>query len=194
MADRAERDLESLESLESLMKRYLDGEMAAFDAIYAQTSQRVFAFQMAMTRNRQVAEDLCQTTYLKLHRAREAWISGSPLMPWLMAIARNVFLDDARKRKRARVRVTGSGDLPEVVDPRSTSAPPVGLREAIDRAIETLSPRQREAFILTKHSGLSPRDAAQVLGTSETAVKLRVHRAHNALRVALQPHRAGEET
>ncbi len=189
MAEGAEGDLESLELL---MTRYLEGDIAAFDAIYAQTSQRVFAFQMAMTRNRQVAEDLCQTTYLKLHRAREGWIDGSPLMPWLMAIARNVFLDDARKRKRARVRVTGSGDLPEVVDPCSTSAPSVGLREAIDQAIDALSPRQREAFILTKHSGLSPRDAARVLGTTETAVKLRVHRARQALRSVLQPHKAGE--
>ena len=105
-----------------------------------------------------------------------------------MAIARNSFLDEVRSRSRAKVRLTGSGELPERVDPRTLEPPKTGLREAIDEAILNLSPRQREAFVLTKRSGLSPRDAAKVLGTTETAVKLRVHRAYVALRVALQPY------
>ena len=69
----------------------------------------------------------------------------------------------------------------------------MGLREAIDKAVAALSPRQREAFVLTKHSGLSSRDAAKVLGISETAVKLRVHRAYLALRQVLAPYH-GEGT
>ena len=175
--------------LETLMARYIAGDLEAFDALYAQTSGRVFAFQMAMTRDRTRADDLCQTTFMKLHRARAGYIPGAAVMPWLMAIARNVFLDDARKRKRARVRVTASGDVPDRVDPREAAT--VGLREAIDGAIEALSPLQREAFVLTRQSGLSPRDAARVLGTTETAVKLRVHRAHLALRDALRHFREG---
>ena len=180
------------ESLEALMSRYVVGEPDAFDRLYARTSQRVFAFQMVMTGDRNRAEDLCQTTFLKLHRAREGYIEGSPVIPWLMAIARNVFLDDARKRTRARVRITSTGDVPDVVDPKSAQPPPSGLKDAIDRAVDALSPLQREAFVLTKHSGLSPRDAARVLGTSETAVKLRVHRAYLALRQALAPYRSGD--
>ncbi len=173
------------ESLETLMKRYVGGEATAFDALYARTSRRVFSYQMMMTGDRTRAEDLCQTTFLKLHRARGGWIAGSPVMPWLMAIARNVFLDNARKRGRARVKVTASGDLPDQVDQKSLRGPTTGLRDAIDKAINALPPRQREAFILTRHSSLSPRQAARVLGISETAVKLRVFRAHQALRAAL---------
>ena len=169
------------------MDRYLSGDAEAFDEIYAKTSQRVFAFHVIMAKDRSRAEDLCQTTYLKLHRAREGYIAGSPLIPWLMAIARNVFLDDARKRQRARVRVTPTGDVPEHEDPLSSRPPATGLKDAIDRAVEALSPKQREAFVLTNHTGLSPRDAARVLGTTETAVKLRVHRAYVALREALAP-------
>jgi RNA polymerase sigma-70 factor (ECF subfamily) len=180
------------ESLETLMSRYVAGAPDAFDLLYSRTSQRVFAFQMVMTGDRNRAEDLCQTTFLKLHRAREGYMEGAPVIPWLMAIARNVFLDDARKRTRARVRITSSGDVPDVVDPKSAQPPPSGLKEAIDRAVDALSPLQREAFVLTKHSGLSPRDAARVLGTSETAVKLRVHRAYLALRLALAPYRSGD--
>ncbi|MEZ4441777.1 MAG: RNA polymerase sigma factor [Polyangiaceae bacterium] len=180
------------DSLESLMSRYIAGDPAAFDAIYARTSHRVFSFHMVMAKNRARAEDLCQTTFLKLHRARAGYLEGSPLVPWLMAIARNVFLDDARRVTRAKVKVTGSGELPDMTDPRSTKSPVTGLKEAIDRAVDTLSPKQREAFVLTKHTGLSPREAAQVLGTTETAVKLRVHRAYLALRESLAPYMAEE--
>src|SRR5690606_34561353 len=113
------------------------------------------------------------------------YLAPSPVVPWLMAIARNAFIDEARKRGRSNVRVTPSGELPDLVDPKSTKTAELGLKEAIDRAVDALSPGQREAFVLTKHTGLSPRDAARVLGTTETAVKLRVHRAYLALREAL---------
>lgn len=170
------------------MSQYIAGDLSAFDALYARTSQRVFAFLMVMTSERSRAEDLTQTTFLKLHRARAGYIEGSPVVPWVMAIARNAFLDDARKRTRAKVRITATGEVPDKVDPKSLRTPPTGLKEAIDIAVDALSPRQKEAFVLTKHTGLSPRDAARVLGTTETAVKLRVHRAYLALRQALAPH------
>ena len=180
------------ETLESLMARYVAGDAEAFDALYRETSQRVFAFFMMMTGDKARAEDLCQITYLKLHRARAGYIAQSPVIPWLMAIARNAFIDEARKRGRNKVRVTASGEVPDVTDPKTLEPPQLGLKEAIDRAVEALSPGQREAFVLTKHTGLSPRDAALVLGTTETAVKLRVHRAYLALREALGPYHTDE--
>ncbi len=184
-AERSAEDDGSL--LVALMRRYLAGEIEAFDDLYTRTSWRVLGFLLAMTRDRNQAEDLCQITYLKLHRARAGWIDGAPLMPWLIAIARNVFLDEARKRKRARERLSASGEVPELADSREPAI--VGLGEAIERAVEALGPLQREAFVLTRQSGLSTREAAQVLGASESAVKLRVHRAVAALREALQPYR-----
>lgn len=176
-------------TLEALMARYVAGDADAFDALYRETSARVFAFFMVMTGDKARAEDLCQVTYMKLHRARAGYLAGSPVIPWLMAIARNAFIDEHRRRGRSKVRVTTSGDLPEMVDPASLQVREHGLKEAIDRAVDALSPGQREAFVLTKHTGLSPRDAARVLGTTETAVKLRVHRAYLALREALAPYR-----
>lgn len=174
-------------SLEELMGRYADGDLEAFATIYERTWQRVRAYLVMMSRSGNRADDLVQTTYLKLHRGRSGYLRGAPVVPWLMAIARNVFLDDARRRGRARVHVTHTGDLPELVDPKSLAPPPLGLGPAIEAAVQTLTPRQREAFVLTKHKGLSPRDAARLLGTTEMAVKLRVHRAYLALRELLAP-------
>ena len=172
-------------SLEELMSRYAAGDDEAFAEIHRRTRPRLVAFLMMMAGDRSQAEDLCQITYLKLHRTRARYIDGAPLMPYLTAIARNAFLDSARKRKRAPVRVTSSGELPDRPDPATLRAPSGDLRQAIDRAVDQLLPLQREAFVLTKHRGLSPREAARQLGASEIAVKLRVHRAYLALRAAL---------
>jgi len=189
------------QTLEALMARYVDGELPAFDVVYRRTSGRVFGFLMAMTGDRARAEDLCQATYLKLHRARAGWITGAPLMPWLMAIARNTLRDDRRKATRARVRLTASGELPDLVDPTGLDAalealiarPSANMRTALANALGELTPRQREAIVLTKQSGLSLRDAAHVLGTTETAVKLRVHRGYVALRSLLASTKKEEE-
>jgi RNA polymerase sigma-70 factor (ECF subfamily) len=171
--------------LEVLMSRYVAGDERAFVRIHARTRPRLFAFLAQLACDRVQAEDLCQTTYLKLHDSRDRYVPGAPLLPWLLAIARNAFLDDLRARRRARVRVTLSGALPERVDLASLEPPSSELKHAINRAVAKLSPLQREAFVMTMQHGFSPKAAAAQIGASETAVKLRVHRAYLALRKAL---------
>jgi RNA polymerase sigma-70 factor (ECF subfamily) len=60
------------------------------------------------------------------------------------------------------------------------------VADAIERAVDALPEAYREAIQLTKMSGLSIAEAASVLGTTETAVKLRVHRGYNLLRKELE--------
>jgi RNA polymerase sigma-70 factor (ECF subfamily) len=180
------------ESLECLMTRYLGGDLGAFDALYARVSPRVFSFLLGMTHDRARAEDLCQVTFIKMHQGRAGWIQGAQVMPWVMAIARNALADDVRRIRRAHVVLTPTGELPESrnhdrdIDELLDSAEVGGepMVPALQEAIAALSPSYKEALVLTKHTGLSLRDAAIVLGTTETAVKLRVHRAYIALRRA----------
>jgi RNA polymerase sigma-70 factor (ECF subfamily) len=177
--------------LEEIMARYVGGDIAAFDALYKHIARRVFAYLVSMCRNPDRANDLCQTTFLKIHRGRSGWIPGSPVMPWVMAIARNVLIDDSRSRARAGARVTLSGELPEiaaaddVLRALTEQQDAENTARALGEALANLGATQREALLLTKRSGLSIREAAQVLGTTESAVKLRVHRAYLALREAL---------
>jgi RNA polymerase sigma-70 factor, ECF subfamily len=179
--------------LEALMARYVAGDLAAFDALYARIGRRVLAFLLSMSRNPERANDLCQITFMKVHRARSGWIPGSPVMPWVMAIARNTLIDDARSAGRSSDKVTLTGELPELAadDDVLRDLADHEDREHLSRkladAIEKLAASQREALLLTKRSGLSIREAAQVLGTTESAVKLRVHRAYESLRAALAP-------
>jgi RNA polymerase sigma-70 factor (ECF subfamily) len=182
------------ESMESLMARYVAGDLQAFDAFYELVAPRVFKYLLSMTRDRERTEDLCQTTFLKLHRSRAGWIPGSPVLPWLIAIARNALFDDSLRAKNARGKVTATGDLPDVLDlaeldlPLNREMASVDLAEILAEAIAGLPVLQREALVLTKQSGLTQREAALALGTTETAVKLRVHRAYGTLRPILRKY------
>src|SRR5258708_20973576 len=93
-----------------LMVKYCDGVASAFRELYALVAPRLLGYLVKMARDRAVAEDLLQHTFLKLHRARAAYVRGADPLPCLYAIAHRTFIDDARKRKRAIVRPAGDHD------------------------------------------------------------------------------------
>src|SRR5687767_1651973 len=98
----------------TLMEQYCDGDVAAFRALYQLLAQRLHGYLLRMTRDRAIAEDLLQQTFLKVHRARAAYVRGADPVPWIYAIAHRTFLDEARRTKRAVVAVDKEGDVPEV--------------------------------------------------------------------------------
>ena len=179
--------------LGQLMAQYCDGDAAAFRALYAQVAPRLHGYLLRMARDRPLADDLLQLTFLKVHRARAAYIRGADPLPWLYAIAHRTFLDEARRRKRAVVGVATEENLPEVPagltgetdaqrdEPRGDPE----LAKAALAALASLPPQQREAVVLTKLDGKSVAEAAEIAGTTPGAMKVRAHRGYVALRKAL---------
>lgn len=174
---------------EELMVAYVDGSSAAFDALYKRVAPTLFGYLLRLTRNRERAEDLLQVTFTKVHRARSSYLRGAPVLPWLIAIARRSFLDERRAAVTRNENLSADGQLPE---PKAEEPPvPSDLSEALERALDALPEGYREAIQLTKAAGLSVAEAAEVLGTTETAVKLRIHRGYNLLRKELEQYGRG---
>src|ERR1700754_4267059 len=155
-----------------LMQRSCDGDAGAFRELYALVAPRLLGYLLKMTRERALADDLLQQTFLKVHRARGAYVRGTDPLPWIYSIAHRTFIDEARRTKRAIVRVGSEDGVPEVV------ANLTG--ESIDRAVEPVDPEpakaaldalaelpeaQREAVVLTKLDGKSVAEAAAIAGT-----------------------------
>ncbi len=174
-------------TLEALMERYVDGDEAAFDALYQRSSSRLFGYLLRLTRSRERAEDLLQVTYSKVHRARGSYLRGAPVMPWFIAIARRSFLDERRSAKVRKEDLSSDGTLPE---PSSVNQD-VGddVADALERALDSLPENYREAIVLTKVTGLSLAEASEVLGATPTALKLRVHRGYVKLRERLDQYK-----
>jgi RNA polymerase sigma-70 factor (ECF subfamily) len=167
-------------TLEDLMQEYVDGKAIAFEEIYRRVSPSLLAFLLRLTRDRPRAEDLLQVTFVKVHRARSSYLLGAPLLPWLLAIARRTFLDERRMTKSRYEDLSRDGKMPEHSEPPDTINDEVS--DVLARALDDLPDNYREAIQLTKITGLSLSEAADVLDTTPTAVKLRVHRGYNLMR------------
>ena len=176
-----------------LMARYCDGEASAFRELYALVAPRLYGYLVKMARQRPLADDLLQHTFMKVHRARGAYVRGADPIPWIFAIAHRTFIDETRKTKRAVVRVTGNDDLPEMAadlrgqtdERRDEPRADPDLLEATLAALADLPERQREAVVLTKLEGKSVAEAAEIAGTTVGAMKVRAHRGYEVLRKLL---------
>jgi RNA polymerase sigma-70 factor, ECF subfamily len=176
------------------MERYAAGDGEAFALVYDALAPRLYGYLVRQTHDRARAEDLVQQTMLHMHRARERFIPGAEVTPWAFAIARRLLVDGIRRGRREVLSDDGAPDpgvsdapgADEVVQARE-------LATRVEKALARLPQSQRVAFELIKQDGLSVAEAAQVLGTTVAAVKLRAHRAYEALRAALGDAVAGLE-
>ncbi len=180
------------------MERYSKGDEAAFAELYDAIAPRLLGFLRKATRDDVAAEDLMQQTLLQIHRARGSFIPGARVMPWAFAIARRLMIDSARRRRveRRLFSEAPADDDRMTYEPTAAMATADDLLHArrlerrVQQRLDALPETQRTAYQLVKQEGLSLKGAAEVLGTSVTAVKLRTHRAYVALRAVLRE--AGE--
>jgi RNA polymerase sigma-70 factor, ECF subfamily len=195
--------------LEQAMDRFAAGDDGALGEVYDLASPAVFSFLKGLCRDRQQAEDLTQETFLRIHRARGLFRPGSPVLPWAYTIARRLFLDDVRARRGEKILVApggglspgrggsvdGSVDRSEAARALETASSGPSAEElfadqelsrALDQALAQLPEAQASAFRLLKGEGLSVAEVAGIMGTTKGAVKLRAHRAYEALRGLLR--------
>jgi RNA polymerase sigma-70 factor, ECF subfamily len=182
-------------SLDLAMSRYAEGHDAAFGEVFDALSPRLLAFLRRLCGSPELAHDLVQETFLRMHRARGSFMPGSAVVPWAYAIARNCFVSHARSLKSRVAR--GSLDINELeilagLEFNAEEATAVRQSaELVTRILAQMSVTNREAFVLIRFEGQSVAEAAQILGASESAVKLRAFRAYEALRAALESAEAG---
>lgn len=178
-------------ALDAVMDRYARGEDAAFAELYRQGAPRVRGFLIRLSGDPALADDLTQEAFLRVHKARGNFQPGAAALPWFFAIARNAFFDHTRyaQVRRAVELSDGSSTPPErEADPDTKGDEALIARQTLDLVRATLAKLpvfQREAFILLRFEGMSVSEAAQVLGATEGAVKIRAFRAYEALRAAL---------
>jgi RNA polymerase sigma-70 factor (ECF subfamily) len=168
-----------------LIARLQRGEAAAFDEAYARYRDRIFSFLWRLAGRREVAEDLFQETWLKLARSATSLRDDTELGAWLFAVARNQW------RSHQRWHLTDADGLRHVAEAPSSAADPAGRVEArgdldaLEAALRSLPTAAREVLLLVGVEGMSPEQAAQVIGIETDAVRQRLSRARAQLAEAL---------
>lgn len=179
----------ALNPADAAMERYARGDDRAFAALYDALAPRLQAALVRRLRDRELALDVLQKTFLQIHRARGVFVSGAAVFPWAFTIARRLAANELRARRRGALIEHDDTSLLAAVAPDGAPdrhAEAGQLVAAFERCLAAMPENQRGAFILLKVDGLSIAEAAEVLGVSETAVKLRAHRAYEALRAELE--------
>lgn len=186
-----EREYEDL-----LVTRLQAGEIRAFDEVYAEYNHRLLSFLTRMARNRSVAEDLVEETWLRLVSAAGELRADTRLGPWLFTVARNLYVSYCRSRAREQA-YTGDlillwpgGGPPE--SPYEAAA----LKEfegRVEAAIAALPPLYREALLLVGVEQMRPVDAATVCGISPESLRQRLSRARTMVAKFLAGHTAPVE-
>jgi RNA polymerase sigma-70 factor, ECF subfamily len=169
-------------SLEHLMARYVAGSDAAFTQLYRRMAPKLTGYLLKICRDQALVEDALQATFTKVHRARASYVHGAPVAPWVLVIARRALLDELRAARARGEVLSDTGVLPE-----PPSEEPFDREESrhLEVALSALPGHYREAIELTKLHGLSGGEAAKVLSTTQSAIKLRVHRGYQLLRRSL---------
>ena len=166
-----------------LVSRLQAGDSAAFDEIYTAFNCRLLNFLAHMARNRSVAEDLLEETWLRLVSAGEDLRADTRLGPWLFTVARNLYISYCR----SRVRETAYTADVVFLWPCETPKTPFDLaslsefEERLEAAIAYLPPIYREVILLVGVEQLRPVEAAEVCGISPESLRQRLKRARDLL-------------
>ncbi len=166
------------------MISYQSGEIEAFESLYRHLQPALFQYLLYKTLNPSLSEDLLQESFLQLHRSRRTYMPGKPVLPWAIAIARNVYLMEGRSRRRRERHETSEPlSLPEAATTKEFDR--MADQEELRRALSQLSSDQREILLMHHALGLSFTEIAGILGILRTTAKLRAHRAIKILRKIL---------
>ncbi len=160
----------------TLVRRVLEGDTAAFTQLVDRHAAACTRFAMRMLGNREDAEDVTQESFLRAYRSLARYEERQAFRTWLFQILVNRCRTAAvRRLRRQRMflvddRAVASASVRPVAD--ST-----GLRTELYRAIDTLDPDQREAFLLKHVEQLSYDEMTEATGVGVSALKMRVKRA-----------------
>jgi RNA polymerase sigma-70 factor (ECF subfamily) len=168
-----------------LMARAQDGDSAAYLRLLEETTPYLRSLASRWFRDQRDIEDAVQDVFLTLHAIRHTYDPARPFGPWLVAIARRRFVDLLRRNIRQRAHETPLTAEHETFVESEANIEESMDRIGLERLIERLPPRQKQAVSLLKLKEMSLKEAAKVSGMSIVSLKVAMHRALNGLRRTL---------
>jgi RNA polymerase sigma-70 factor (ECF subfamily) len=174
------------------------GEEAAYRELIRRYERPLFSLLFRMVRDRELAEDLAQETFVKALNAIESYRPEFKFSSWIFKIANNAAIDHLRRRELDTLSLEGSpqAETPEAIEAtalqiggrQESPLAEVEARELgsqIEAAIAQLRPEYRSCILLRHVEGRAYEEIAEILSLPLGTVKTYIHRARNELRQAL---------
>ncbi len=173
-----------------LAQATLEGSEEAFGELVDRYRRPLFSLIVRMVREGTIAEDLCQETFVKAHRALGTYDQRRKFSSWLFKIGHNTTIDHLRRFKPPTQPLETQDDdsrsLSETLADEVTLSPDLGvvgseLGDALERCLAELRPEYREVMVLRFIEGLAYQEIADVMDVALGTVKTNIHRARKEL-------------
>ena len=169
-----------------VVRDVLAGDRDGYRLLVRRYGDVLYGHALRMAGNPDEAADLVQRALVKGFRKLRTCRDPERVGAWLFRILANMCKDHVRSPRRSDVPMTLVGEaLPDRSDPEADAAE-AEVRARVWSALDALTPEQREAFVLKHVEGRSYEEIAAVMDLSVASLKMRVHRAREALRGLLE--------
>lgn len=181
---------------ETLMGNLAAGDRSAFETLVRRYQQDVFRFCLHYVRDIEQAKELAQESFLRVYTARDRFDTSRTFKPWLLCIARNLCLNELKRKKTVRMETLeqyvssareDSGELmhssADGADERLMSNE---RHQALMQAVEALPEEACEIVKLRYFERLSAKEIADIIDSTEGAVRTRLHRILKQLRISCE--------
>jgi len=183
----------------ALMLRVKKGDTAAFTELVEKYKQPVMNVVYRTLRDANEAEDLAQNVFVQVYKSAHRYEISAKFSTWLFTIARNLCLNEIRRRSRhpaESLDVTRPEEEDQPLrqfEDKKNFTPPESLLQSelaqkIEAALAELPENQRTAILLCRQDELSYEEISEVLGCSLSATKSLIHRGRETLKEKLKPY------
>jgi RNA polymerase sigma factor (sigma-70 family) len=169
----------------ALMLKVKSGDIDKMGLLYDRYNRQLFRFIFNMIRQKELSEDIVQNIFLRMLKYPDGFIGFGEFKMWMYHIARNAVYDYFKKAKRTPQQADVK-DYEEKITGGNLSDTDLEKEEELrilEKAMKGLSDESRELLILCRYQELKYSEIAKLLNTTEGAIKVRVHRALNQLKI-----------
>ena len=169
---------------EGLFEKIANADDAAFTELYYASYRQIYGFLVALTKNKEDAEDLLQNTYIRIRNGSHLYRKQGTPMTWMCAVAKNQFLDFVRKKSKGV-----SVDFDEV-EKYVSEGLGTGVKQhkdvenemVLEKAFEILNKQERTIVVLHMIDGLKHREISKITGIPLSTVLSKYNRSLKKLR------------
>nr|WP_298994503.1 RNA polymerase sigma factor [uncultured Allomuricauda sp.] len=166
------------------MLKVKKGDLDKLGLLYERHKKKLFGFFYNLGNNPSLSEDLVQNVFMRMLQYRSSFSGDGTFGAWMFRMARNVNYD--HHKKASKNELSSSSSKIEIRDPMgdelNEGIEAEGNKALLKRAMAKLPEEKRQLLVLTKYKGLKFSELAEIMGCSEGAAKVRVHRALKELR------------
>ncbi|MCW9708346.1 RNA polymerase sigma factor [Aliifodinibius sp. 1BSP15-2V2] len=170
------------------MLKVKQGDLDKLGLLFERYNRRLFHFFYRLTHRRDVSEDLVQGVFERILKHRNTYTENGAFSAWIFQIARNLQIDHYRKNQKYQLtaqevnwnQMEGApGELPSMEEADTDMA-------LLQQALSQLDNTKRQTLVLSRFEGFKYKEIAEIMDCSESAVKVRVYRALQELKVCMK--------